>query len=814
MGFLSLLRRAPPQQESVPTSITKPRVLGNGKGLKSPGKENIAPRKGNGSNKRSGANPKKGKKGGKDKNGDKKSSKKSKKRGFWGRKQQKNEAAPKLSIFLQQADREDVGSVATASLTASHTIGSKSSKSLSTASSSSFSRPQAPLHLQTSGSNHTVEEEKVLRSQPLIQSEGPIPSRSTQEGSRIRRDSSPTTTRESFGSTSELDKESLIAKSRGNYDRLSGSKTTIEKPMTPPPQTAVKDRPSLDRQLTPHPLRPKKKSENKASSKRLSSRASKHNSKSKAAPSLSEDNRVVKSKPLHVRDRVHVVDEADCSVGSNDGVFDGLNIANDFANEDLVSAEPLDDESSAFRITNMKSVPMLSPLSSINSLSTNMIIDEDVKLGTLNRSFAKEFAVIGSSNSNGDTFVRDVSGLQDIIDEVEKDMMELDSLFAATGSKPQEDRPSEQAIRRATRNSGWISNGAILDSNSSEEASVISFDSDEFAEDDDIEQRPIVTRSTSFEITTIIEENESDDDPLEAALIRGELLSMDAEDGTSSGEDPLYTKTKSISKYPSKISSDLQSKRTATNESVRTDSDLSESLSSAHEDTSNSPVLADSDLSESFGSSNAEKSTKASIASGSVSDLSDSFSSSRKSNKKSVGSVHTDSDLSNSFGSPSSSLTLSSKKKKLDQIRSSKSQSSRQITKTLSWKDADEVYTYTQTYQSIHLEMALEMVRSYDPRYSSGTKRPLSSPTVTKPAHKPLKSILKKSKSWSPREFNNSEESSVSAESSSSTISSNATSESVQYMVKNLKKEAARRRKRKITIRNSTSVSNTHCISD
>ena len=169
------------------------------------------------------------------------------------------------------------------------------------------------------------------------------------------------------------------------------------------------------------------------------------------------------------------------------------------------------------------------------------------------------------------------------------------------------------------------------------------------------------------------------------------------------------------------------------------------------------------------------------------------------------GSVHTDSDLSDSFastsqsGSPPSSLenSLNKKLKRTEIPR-------RKITKTLSWKEKDEIFTYAKPYKSINLQMALEMVRTYDPRYEN-QNRAASPPPRLNHVQKPLKSILKKSKSWGPQEFSN-DDSSISQESSSSTLSSNATSESVQYMVGKLKLEAARRR-RKISVHRST-----HCM--
>ena len=702
MGLFARLRRSPPPPAlaTPPTSISKPRVLGNGKGG-ALNKENV--------------DPKKKKKNGRGKKRDKKT-KKSKKGRFWGR-EKKQETAPKLSLFLQQAPEDDIHSVATSSMTASHTTGSRfsvSSKSLSTAS-SSLSKPHSPLRLQSSQFKEDDDEERSLRAEQTNRTKSP--SRSNDEASRSP--DSQKKTKESKKPTSEVTKESSKIKSSGSKNKgLSASETMRKKQVTPLRSIA-------NRQLTPsHPQPPKKKS------------------KTKAAPKHPQ----VKAEQFPAQDnKVHEIGETNCSVGSNDVVFDDLYIANDFAYQDfdLSSAGPVDDaEKSAFRITNMKSLPLLSPLSSINSLAKHAI-DEAVKRDIPHRSSTGEFAVIGSSSSTGDTFLRDVAGLQDIIDEVEKDMMELDSLFVSDGSKPRD--LSEIVNNWARKDSGWIPNGALLQGNS-EEASVVSFDSDEFAEDDDQEYQPIVrsTSSTSFEITTIIEENESDDEPLEAALKRGELLSMDAEEGMSSDEGLLSMGTSADAGNLSKNSKGHQYQRSGANGSVHTDSDLSDSFTS----TSDS-------------------------------------------------------------ASPASSLDVSLKKKtKLNKSRPPPP--SRRITKTLSWKEVDEVHTFTQPFKSINLEMALEMVRSYDPRYNTDT-RATPQPPPRMNAQKPLKSILKKSKTWSRRDFSSSDDSSISQESNASTLSSNATSESVQYMVGKLKLEAARRR-RKITIRRSTSTTSTRSM--
>ncbi|GFH51459.1 predicted protein [Chaetoceros tenuissimus] len=148
--------------------------------------------------------------------------------------------------------------------------------------------------------------------------------------------------------------------------------------------------------------------------------------------------------------------------------------------------------------------------------------------------------------------------------------------------------------------------------------------------------------------------------------------------------------------------------------------------------------------------------------------------------------------------------------------------SERTMTKRISWKAENEVHVFDLPCK-INLERALNMVRSYDPRYkktdTNAIKEPVKEDETKKlsrnDVQRPLQSILRTSKSYNngrptsrsslKRSLTNpdisiSDESSVasqrSRQSSTSTFSSTSTSESVQYMVAKLKGEADRRKRK------------------
>lgn len=684
--FTKLLRPSTHQPSSPPTVIAKPRVMGNGKALN---KENNDPRIKSGSRKGQKAGGKK--------------SKKSKK--FWNRKQ-KQEPAPKLSVFLQQIPENDVaGSVTTGSMTASHTTGSNSRQSLSTTSFSTSSSEQqnGPLHLQSSQSAGDVLHQK--ESNAVQFSAGADNKNVTQ----LSRGGSPSSAKELSDGDSGLHK---------TQDISSSETLQKEKEMSPLPSAA-------ERPLTPHP-----KLLEKASKAKLE----------------------VVEKPHKIAGRLKSL-ETDHSVSSrsarsNNVVFDDL-IDNDTANIDLrsngstsIDSFPVQDnmeddaEKLAIQIINMHS--LTSPHD--DSLSKKSPFPRYSMNG--------EYAVFGSNQANGGAVVRDVVDLQDIIDEVEKDMMELNSIFGSDVVEPKRSDRTHGSSSRSGNENGWIPNGALR-SETTEDPSVMSFTSDEFAEDDyrDTFKQSVSASATSYEITTIIEENESDEDPLEAAFKRGELYSTDAGEGIIYEDEGLLS-----------LGTDECFNKSAMNGSNFADSDLSESLTSASQSR--------------YGES-----------------------------RHTSGSVRTDSDLSDSLASRSKGSSL---EKSLSKGSSSRSSGpSRQIKKSISWKAAHEVRTYDQPFKSINLELAVQMVRSYDPRYAKETSPP---PLSRAKAERPLKSILRKSSSWSVRDISSSDESSISQESNSSTLSSSATSESVQYMVRKLQREAVRRRRKLKRCRRSKSI--------
>lgn len=722
--FAKILRPQQPGPSTPPSYISKPRVVGNGKPMS---KENFDPKKGTKSDAKL---------------------KSSKNKKFWKRKQNKDkEQAPKLSLFLQQENESDGSpSVATASMTASHTTGSRyslSSKTLSTVS----SKPHSPLHIEPPQSK-IGDAENILSASAVTQKKD-LKTRSShiQEPDDQVQKNADLTKRSKGNVEIKKSLESHVTRKKKN-EHLSSSKTLKKNKQAAPLR-------SDERPLTPHP--------NKLE---VATKTSKETGRKPSTVKLVEDvNKVPDSEHSY------------SSFRSSDVVFDAL-IDDDTDNLELMSTgsidsflggDELDDvEKFAFQITNMESLSLKS-LSNSKSLSKQKVDPVSiVKKGiSPSQSPNRDVAVIGSSHSTGATFVRDVVSLEDLIGEVEKDMMELDSIFHSDDSRDQDFNPNRNAPAMSRHKSGWIPNGALRDDAST---STMSFCSDEFAEDDNVyrEKLPACNFSASFEITTIVEEeNESDVDPLDAALKRGERLSMDAGTGVT---------TLSKVSDNGNLSMDYKSnegEEFSRNGSIHADSDLSYSKSGFG---GHNSIEEDSDLSEC-----------------------------KSSRRYGQGSVHTDSDLSDSFassGESNSQSRVSSLEKSLEKSsKEGKPRSPvtrRRISKTISWKAEHEVRTYEQPFRSLNLEMAVEMVRSYDPKY-------VRSPTQQKQiltrsnAQRPLKSILKKSKSW--KESDSSDES---IQSNSSTLSSNATSESVQYMVGKLKREAARRRRKIKRCRNNS----------
>lgn len=129
--------------------------------------------------------------------------------------------------------------------------------------------------------------------------------------------------------------------------------------------------------------------------------------------------------------------------------------------------------------------------------------------------------------------------LQSMLDEVAKDMEELQTLFSKNKSHSHLD--------------------AVISSNQSQNdmntdlaslCSTASFDADDFAEDDFVDHSPFEAKD-QFVITTIVEEDEdgSSDDPVEAALKRGRLISAQAEiESFKSTESDLTSASENESK--------------------------------------------------------------------------------------------------------------------------------------------------------------------------------------------------------------------------------------------------------------------------
>jgi len=676
MGLFAKLLRTravpaePPQIEDRSTS--KPRAMWN----RSCGadKENVVPvQKG----------VKRAKKG-KTSKGKKKE--KAEKNQFWKRKKAPA-AAPKLSLFLAQIEDNNGSTVVTGSMTASFN--------------SKIASSNNRLHAQASQISGLTERGN---SEVHITSKGGSTSRLRSPNGNCARASA--SSEFSQGGEARVTNKNQNKSAKGEdlavkeTEKLSSSQVLSDVVQLMPLLAASK-RPS-----TPYP------SELKSEPKKIKVVAQKATGSAK-----------LKAKALLAPIKSGLETEANASeiitTGSSTVAFDDLDIGTDAANEDLISAsdgsigsiesgEPY-SENLNIHFTNLKQLPLFSLSSSENIYLTNRN-NYDFEKCDSKRSPTGELASIpipqeGELMKN--TFgSATASSLQDIIDDMEEDMKELKSIFKSseTFDDLQDDRSANRAESRSR--DGWIANGALCDEScASSGTSNFSFNSEDFAEDDFLGTDPVnLDGINSFEMTTIIEENEDgSQDPLEAALKKGELLSAG-----EFGDDKI-------------------------------------------------PAL------------------KLSI----LSDLSDSFSCTEE---------------------PAVQISISPK---------------RQLKKTISWKAEDEVFTFKPPFK-VNLEKALEMVRSYDPKYKNAAKPKLNSkPEVCalkrSNAQRPLKSILKSNHSFSHRTLNRSLSSHLSdvsfddtsltssqrsRQSSLSTFSSTSTSESVQRMVAMLKKETERRRKK------------------
>ena len=646
---------------------------------------------------------------------------------FWKRKNPPS-AAPKLSLFLAQTEDDNGSTVLTSSMTASHASASRNSKTHSAT---------GPLHeaSQVSGLTERGDSEikinsriNSFHSRPVTPSVMPVTPAKRRRWKKAKAQSV---------AQGEDSTKGAIQQEAQDVSVLNASNLVVDQMIHYP---APSERPS-----TPHPGRKKKKS----GAERLKAAKIKANAlmkKQKSDESASESLKAAKIKAnallnlssTEIKSEKNDNEETNAliSTASSAVEFDDLNIGNDTTNEDLRSS----DEGSVdtvqttdsfvgrtkIHFTNLKQMPLFSSLSSVNSLSKNKSDDGNLKESP-RRSSTGELAVVHIAREEQENIPKRSSfvsataiSLLDIIDDMEGDMNELKSIFRSSDTFDDLQHDSI-ASSENSRGDGWISNGAIHDENSSSSvASSFSFNSDEFAEEDHLVTEHV--NLNVLEMSTIIEENEeSSQDPLDAALERGALNSKNA------GEYGEY-------KVPELENSELSGSR-----------------------------------------------------------------------------------LTKCTGATGAPLS----------VRKSRSEGNRAkfipkqgLNKSISWKAENEVFTFEPPFKA-NLELALEMVRSYDPRYNqAGKAKPVDKPVpptlVRSNAQKPLRSILKTSESYSGRSLVRSlsahldrtlgahlseltfDEASVSSQrsrqSSTSTYSSNSTSESMKYMVGRLKEETNRRR--------------------
>lgn len=478
-----------------------------------------------------------------------------KKQGFWHRKKT-HQKAPKLSLFLAQ---DEGVSVRTGSLTASLASGSRAS--LSTKSSSGRSRMSVsfnPLELehvpeQSEHSNEMKEEEEEDKQKVLIRH--------------------PSKTLKLYSKTEPAAEKEQTVRPLTPHPAVSSwklsrnSKKERKKQRKEKRSRKGKKQVSLsNEQLSKVPLINTHSEEKQPVLRQRSSSTSSLNSEESA-----EDPKVksISLKSYRSKERLPIHDDSDeyhtASVNQKSDedsiegnavpltVFRRRNRQNEppidnvvektIENDLSVTSDPNEES-----IQSLTSFSLLSSISSVSSSAKKQLDDDSLVQKSMVNNYSIPYQVstersplssktpsspTSTAVPNIDTdddacFSDDI--LQSMMDEVSRDMEELQSLFA-----------KNKTI--SSFNTSAVDPNSNLNEQSSQ-CSTASFDLDEFAEDDFMDPIPL-RKEEKFIISTIVEEDEdgSEDDPIEAALKRGRQFSLQAEIESSRSVESDLTST-------------------------------------------------------------------------------------------------------------------------------------------------------------------------------------------------------------------------------------------------------------------------------
>lgn len=492
------------------------------------------------------------------------------KQGFWHRKKSPQKA-PKLSLFLAQ---DEGVSIRTGSLTASLASGSRAS--LSTKSSSGRSRMSVsfnPLELEHvpelaeySNEIHEVEEEKENHQKALIRH----PSKTLKLYSKKESNDESQTVRPltPHPATSSWKLSRNSKKERKKLRQDNKNRKAKTKPQVDLSNQQLSDVPAL---------RTRMEEKQPVLRKRSSSTGSLDSDESAQDPRIkSVSLKSYRSKDRYITDddKDHAIcDAQETDEDSTEGKAIPLSLyrRKNHQNEppiDHIVEQKLENDLSVTSDPNeesnqsLTSFSLLSSISSVSSTAKKQLDDDSLVRKSMVNDYSIPYqvstgasspdrkgaglfsstpssptstAVPNIENENDGYFSDDL--LQSMLDEVSKDMEELQSLFAKN--------KTISSLNSSTVDQNEnLSNGANFANEQSSQCSTASFDLDEFAEDDFADPIPL-NKGGKFMISTIVEEDEdgSEDDPIEAALKRGRQFSLQAEIESSRSVESDLTST-------------------------------------------------------------------------------------------------------------------------------------------------------------------------------------------------------------------------------------------------------------------------------
>lgn len=477
-----------------------------------------------------------------------------KKQGFWHRKKT-HQKAPKLSLFLAQ---DEGVSVRTGSLTASLASGSRAS--LSTKSSSGRSRMSVsfnPLELE-----HVPEQSEHINEMKEVEEED-------NQKVLIRH---PSKTLKLYSKSEPAAEKDQTARpltphpAASSWELSRNSKKERKKRRKEKTSRKGKKQVSLsNEQLSNVPLVNTYSEEKQPVLRQRSSSTSSLNSEESA-----EDPKIksISLKSYRSKERVANHDDTDKHHTAFDQKSDEDSIEGNtvpltvFRRRNQQNEPPIDNvvekkiendlsvtsDPNQESIQSLTSLSFLSSISSVSSSAKKQLDDDSMVQKSMVNNYSIPYQVsterspLSSKTPSSPTstavpnietdddacFSDDL--LQSMMDEVSRDMEELQSLFA-----------KNKTI--SSFNMSFVDPNSNLNEQSSQ-CSTASFDLDEFAEDDFIDPMPLRS-GEKFMISTIVEEDEdgSEDDPIEAALKRGRQFSLQAEIESSRSIESDLTST-------------------------------------------------------------------------------------------------------------------------------------------------------------------------------------------------------------------------------------------------------------------------------